>query len=77
MAIAAELKQQDTASPEVPVAKPNGELVTVTITKFGGGQVSTGERDELGDVFAKRGEKMKVTKAIAASLEARGLAEMD
>lgn len=68
---------KDTKTPVLPVAKPNGPLITVTVTKFGGGLVSTGERDETGDVYAKRGDKMLVSKAVAASLEARGLAETD
>lgn len=69
--------ETETDETVVPVAKPNGVLVQVTVTKFGGGLVSTGERDEEGEVYAERGHKMLVSKAVAESLEARGLAEMD
>ena len=69
--------ETDTDTPTLPVSKPNGQLVEVTVTKFGEGQVSTGERDETGDIYARRGDKIMVSKAVAASLEARGLAEMD
>lgn len=70
--------EYDTATPVVPVAAPNGDLVQVTITKFGEGQVSTGNHIAgEGDEFAKRGTKMWVSKPIANSLEARGLAEAD
>jgi hypothetical protein len=70
--------ETDTVETIVPVAQPNGELVQVTITKFGEGQVSTGNHIAgEGDEFAKRGTKMWVSKPIANSLEARGLAEAD
>jgi len=70
--------EYDTATPVVPVAAPNGDLVQVTITKFGEGQVSTGKHVAgEGDEFAKRGDKMWVSKTVASSLEARGLAEAD
>lgn len=67
----------DTETPVLEVAKPNGDLIEVTVTKFGAGLVSTGERDELGDIWAKRGDKMLVSKAVASSLEVRGLAETE
>lgn len=68
---------KDTAPQKLQVAAPNGDLVKVTITKFGAGLVSTGERDEMGDVYAKRGDTMMVSKSVANSLEVRGLAEAD
>lgn len=69
--------QTDTDTPELPVARPNGDLVEITVTKFGDGLVSTGQRNEAGDIFAKRGDKMMVSKSVASSLEARGLAETE
>lgn len=69
---------QETASPVLPVAEAKGALVSVTITKFGDGKVSTGVHEAgFGDIYAKRGEKIAVSKGTAASLEAKGLAEAD
>lgn len=69
---------EDTAPVILPVAKPVGDLVEVTITKFGEGKVSTGFHVAgEGDIFAGRGEKIAVSKEVASSLEARGFAETD
>lgn len=68
---------KDTPSPVLPVARPNGDLVKVTITKFGDRRVSTGTRDDAGDIFARRGDTIMVSKSVADSLEASGLAEAD
>lgn len=65
----------DTVSPTLPVSVPEGDLVPVTITKFGDGKVSTGERDEVGDIYAKRGDVLLVSQHVADSLEKRALAE--
>ena len=67
----------DTEAEPLPVQKPNGDLVQVTITKFGAGLVSTGQRDETGDVWAQRGDKLMVSKSVAMQLEALGRAEAD
>lgn len=67
----------ETASPVLPKAEPKGDLVQVTVTKFGSGLVSTGQRDETGDIFAQRGDKLMVSKATAKALEALGFAESD
>lgn len=67
---------QDTETPILPVAKPVGELVEVTITKFGEGKVSTGMHVAgEGDIYASRGDKIMVSKEVSDSLEARGFAE--
>lgn len=69
---------EDTAPVILPVAKPVGSLVEVTITKFGEGKVSTGIHVAgEGDIYASRGEKIAVSKEVAASLEARGFAETE
>ena len=68
---------KDTASVNLPVQKANGELVSVTVTKFGAGLVSTGERDMEGDIFAQRGQKMMVSKDVGEKLETLGFAEID
>lgn len=69
---------EDTASPVLPVAKPVGTLVEVTITKFGEGKVSTGVHIAgEGDIYAGRGDKIMVSKVIAERLEVLGVAEMD
>lgn len=67
----------DTETPVLPAVRPNGALVEVTVTKFGAGLVSTGERDETGDIFAARGQKLMVSKPVATSLETLGFAEID
>lgn len=67
----------DTPLVVLPVARPVGELVQVTVTKFGAGLVSTGQRDEMGDIFAQRGDKIMVAKSVAQSLEGRGFAETE
>lgn len=70
--------ETDTEAEPLPVPEPAGDEVIVTVTKFGEGQVSTGEHIAgEGDVYAKRGDKLSVSKRVAASLEARGLAEID
>lgn len=69
---------KDTATPVLPKAKPVGDLVEVTITKFGEGKVSTGVHVAgEGDIFASRGDKISVSKEIAARLEVLGVAEAD
>lgn len=69
---------QDTPTPVLPVAERDPTLVEVTITKFGEGRVSTGEHvTGEGDIFAKRGEKLLVSKKTAERLEVLGLAETD
>jgi hypothetical protein len=67
----------ETASPVLPTAEPKGDLVEVTVTKFGSGLVSTGQRDETGDIFASRGDKLFVSKATAKALETLGYAESE
>lgn len=78
---AAEAEPEDireTATPVLPKAEPVGDLVEVTITKFGEGKVSTGVHVAgEGDIFASRGEKIMVSKAVAARLEVLGVAEAD
>lgn len=69
--------ETDTETPVLPVARPNGALIEVTVTKFGAGLVSTGDRDEFGDVFASRGQKLMVSKSVGVSLETLGFAEID
>lgn len=68
---------KETATPVLPKVEPKGDLVPVTVTKFGEGLVSTGQRDEAGDIFAERGQKLNVSKATAQALEALGFAEID
>lgn len=69
---------QETASPVLPVAEAKGDLVSVTITKFGDGKVSTGVHEAgFGDIYARRGEKILVSKGTALALEAKALAEAD
>jgi len=64
--------------PPAPAEKQSSDLVSITITKFGDGQVSTGRHEAgFGDIYAKRGEKLMVSKSVADSLEKRGLAEAD
>lgn len=63
----------------VPVldAEQEPELVTVAITKFGDGKVSTGVHVAgEGDKKAKRGDVMTVSASVAESLEKSGLAEI-
>jgi hypothetical protein len=68
----------ETATPVLPKAEKDPTLVEVTITKFGEGLVSTGVHvTGEGDIYAKRGEKLQVSKATAARLETLGLAEAD
>lgn len=75
---AVEQEVQDTETPVLPVAKPNGNLVEVTITKFGEGKVSTGRHVAgEGDIYASRGDKIMVSKEVAARLEVLGVAEAD
>lgn len=69
---------QDTESPILPVAKPVGKTVGVTVTKFGEGKVSTGEHVAgEGDIYAARGDKMHVSQEVANALELKGFAETD
>lgn len=69
--------EEETVSLALPAVDVTG-LVGITITKFGAGLVSTGQHVAgEGDIFAARGEKMMVSRKVAESLEARGLAEMD
>lgn len=69
--------ETDTDTPVLPIARPNGELIEVTVTKFGAGKVSTGERCETGDIFADRAQKMMVSKSVGMALEKSGFAEID
>lgn len=74
---APEEKFEDTPKPSLP-SHDNSDLVWVTVTKFGAGQVSTGEHIAgQGEIYAERGDKLQVSQRVANSLEARGLAEMD
>jgi hypothetical protein len=69
---------EDTQSPVLDIAKPVGDLVEVTITKFGEGKVSTGVHVAgEGDIYAARGDKIMVSKDIASRLETSGFAEAD
>jgi len=69
---------EETATPVLPKAEPDGDLVEVTITKFGEGKVSTGVHVAGdGDIFASRGEKIMVSQAVAQRLEVLGVAEAD
>lgn len=69
---------KDTPKTVLPVAKPVGDLVEVTITKFGEGKVSTGVHVAgEGDIYAGRGDKIMVSKEVAARLEVLGVAEAD
>lgn len=64
--------------PPAPAEEQSAALVSVTVTKFGEDKVSTGQHIAgTGDVYAKRGEKMMVSKSVADALEERGLAETD
>lgn len=68
----------DTATPVLPATKPNGDLVEITITKFGEGKVSTGVHIAgEGDIYANRGDKIMVSKDVALRLEVLGVAEAD
>jgi len=65
-------------APASSVPKPDDDLVEVTITKFGEGKVSTGEHVAgEGDIYAKRGDKLRVSKKVAERLEVLGVAEAD
>lgn len=67
-----------TEKPIAPAPVSVSDLVSVTITKFGDGKVSTGIHVAgEGDIYAKRGERLDVSPAVARSLEALGLAEAD
>lgn len=68
---------KDTPTPSLPSSDQGEGLVKVRITKFGDGQVSTGEHvTGKGDVFAKRDAILEVAPAVAESLEVRGFAEI-
>jgi len=70
--------ETDTVREPRPAPEKTDERLLVVITKFGEGQVSTGDHVAgEGDVYAKRGDKMQVSPRVAASLEARGLAEIE
>lgn len=70
--------ETDTETPTLPEAEKGDELVRVTVTKFGAGQVSTGLHVAgEGDIYADRGDALMVSPQVAKSLEARGLAEAD
>lgn len=67
---------KETETPELASADQGDGLVTVTITKFGDGQVSTGVHEAgFGDIYAKRGESLRVAPKVAGQLEALGFAE--
>jgi len=62
--------------PKQPEAMPEG-YVTVRITKFGDGKVSTGQDIVgVGDIFAKKDDTLVLPLAIATELEKRALAEI-
>lgn len=65
---------------ELPKSKPDrqaGKPVSVKVTKFGEGKVSTGEHVAVqGDVMAKVGQILSVPPSVAKALEAKGLAEI-
>lgn len=70
--------QTETKTPVLPKAVPVGDLVEITITKFGEGKVSTGVHVAgEGDIYANRGDKIMVSKDVAARLEVLGVAEAD
>ncbi len=59
-------------------APEGGDLVRITITKFGDGKVSTGVHvGGQGDVMARRGDVMTVAAICASDLEKLGFAETD
>lgn len=61
---------------ESAAAPQTSETILVTITKFGSGKVSTGHHVAgEGDIMSERGDVLEVSKTVAASLEAKGLAE--
>jgi hypothetical protein len=66
----------DTTAPE-PAIDQSKVMVKITVTKFGDGKISTGQHIAVeGDVMARRGDTMEVSKTTADQLEARGLAEI-
>lgn len=68
--------QTETVHVEPAPQDPN--FTTITVTKFGEGKVSSGIHVAgEGDIFASRGDKLVVSRTIAAALETRGLAETD
>lgn len=70
--------QTETKTPVLPKAAPVGDLVEITITKFGEGKVSTGVHIAgEGDIYASRGDKIMVSKDVAIRLEVLGVAEAD
>lgn len=74
-------EETDTPTPRTAAPRQSAIRVKVRVTKFGGGQVSTGEHsigeDGLtgGDVMAKAGDVLEVDQSTANSLEVRGFAE--
>jgi hypothetical protein len=51
--------------------------VSIVVTKFGAGKVSTGVHvTGEGDIYAAKGDKLEVDESTAKLLEARGLAEI-
>jgi len=63
------------AKAETKNEAPKG-TVTVKITKFGAGQVSTGEHEPgVGDIMFKHGDTFECSPETAKGLEALGFAE--
>lgn len=64
--------------PAAAAPKVEGDSVEITITKFGDGKVSTGVHVAgEGDIYASRGDKLTVSREVAARLEELGVAEAD
>jgi len=71
-----DIGDEEIGTPALPAARDE-ELVRVTITKFGGGKVSTGVSIMgKGDIMAKRGDVIEISADCARALEERGLAEI-
>lgn len=69
---------EETDTVVVPPKPQSTGLVTVTVTKFGAGKVSTGEHIAgQGDIYASQGAKLTVTEDAAKALEKKGLVETD
>ena len=52
-------------------------MVSIRVTKFGDGKVSTGRhKGAFGDIMAKRGDVLEVDANVAASMEKTGLGEV-
>lgn len=63
--------------PKKTEARADGALVSLRITKFGEGKVSTGRHQAgAGDDFFATGAVTELPRAIAEALEARGFGEI-